>query len=97
GLNCHQVNHIDDADFYVCKMLAQQVYGGECLQCWDVSGTGHHRVRIGSLVIGGPLPDSNSICAMLDGTFHVEPLQCRLLSSNYNVDVVSASKAVVSY
>src|SRR5260370_36870987 len=97
GLNRHQVNHIDDPDLDVRKMLTQQVDGRKRLQCRDISGTGHHDVRIGSLVIGSPLPDSDSIRAMLDATFHIEPLQCRLLSSNDNVDVVSAAGAVISY
>jgi len=34
---------------------------------------------------------------MLDGAFHIEPLERRLLSSNDDVDVVSAAEAMISY
>src|SRR2546428_8986947 len=93
----HQVNHIDDADLDVWKMLAQKVYGGKCLQCWDVSGTGHDHIRLAPVVGRSPLPDSDSIRAMLDRRFHIEPLQRGLLSSNDDVDVVSAAEAMISY
>src|ERR1700682_5427148 len=78
-------------------MLAQQVCGGKRLQGWDISGTGHHRIRLAPLVSRSPLPDSNSTRAMLDRGFQVEPLQPRLLSSNNYIDVVSAAEAVISY
>src|SRR6266702_3108504 len=97
GLNRHQVNHIEDPDLDVRKMLAQEIDRRKRLQCWDISCTGHHRIRFASLVVRGPLPDSDSIRAVLDGRFHIEPLQRRLLSSNDDVDVVPAAEAMISY
>src|SRR6266436_2939295 len=90
GLNRHQVNYIDDSDLDIRKMLAQQVDGRKRLKCRDISGTGHHDIRVASLVVRSPLPNSDAIRAMLDGKSHVEPLERRLLSSNDDVDVVSA-------
>src|SRR5437879_13611992 len=67
GLDGHQVNHIDDPDLDISKVLAQQIDGRKRLERRDISGTGHHHIRIASLVVRSPLPDSDSIRAMLDG------------------------------
>src|ERR1700732_4004669 len=78
-------------------MLAQWIDGRESLECGDISGTSHDPIRLGPLVSRGPLPNSDSVGAMLDGRFHVEPLQRRLLSSNDDVYVVAAAEAVIGY
>src|ERR1700730_4656191 len=78
-------------------MLAQQIDGRQGFERWDISSTGHHHIRFAGLVVRSPLPDSDSNRAMLDGGLHVQPLQCRLLSRNDYVDVVSAVQAMIRH
>ena len=78
-------------------MLPQQVHCRQSFQGWDVSGAGHDGVRLTALVSRGPLPNSDSIRAMRNGRFHIEPLQGRLLSGNDHVYIVPAPKAVVGH
>ena len=64
GLEGHKIDHIDDADSDVREMPAQQIHGRKGLECWDISGTGHHDIGLASPVGRGPLPDPDSVRAM---------------------------------
>src|SRR5690242_18858670 len=55
GLDRHQIDHIDDADFDIREMPPQQVRCRQSFQGWDVSGAGHDGVRLTALVSRGPL------------------------------------------
>ncbi len=97
GLDGHQVNHVDYADFNVGEMLTEQIHGGESFERWNISGAGHHHVGLRPLIIRSPLPNTDSARAMLDGGIHIEKLQCRLLSGDDYVDIVSAAQAVIGH
>jgi len=74
GLQLHEVNDIDHSDLEVGHMLAKDGDGSQDLQRGRVSATGHHHVRVGILVVAGPLPDANPFGAMHHRLLHGEPL-----------------------
>ena len=78
-------------------MLAEQIDCGQSLERGHVAGAGHHDVGLSVLISAGPRPDSNSIGAVLDGSFHVEPLQSRLFARHDHVDVIPAAQAVIGH
>ena len=75
-------------------MAAQQRCGGERLQRWNVSGAGHHHIRIAAIV-AGPFPDARTGGAMADGTFDVESLPGGLFARDDQVDVTAAAQAMI--
>ena len=78
------------------KVLTEQIHGGQRLESWHIASAGHDYVRLTALICTRPGPDSDSVCTVLDGRFHVEPLRRRLLSRHNDVHVVPASQAVIS-
>src|SRR5262249_35607304 len=46
-------------------------------------------------VVAGPLPDAEASLAVLDRLIHRQPLRCRLLAGDDDVDVVPAAQAVI--
>src|ERR1700738_4203319 len=70
-LNGHQVNDIDDADFDVGELLTEQIHGGKSFESWNIAGTGHYHIRLSALIGRSPLPNTDSVCAVLDSRFHV--------------------------
>lgn len=96
-LQRHQVHDIHDADFYVGKILAQQIYCRENFEGGHVAGAGHYHVRFGVLIGAGPGPNADSIRAVLNGRIHVEPLQGGLLASHNHVYVMAAAQAAICH
>jgi isoamylase len=94
GLQGHQIDDIDDADFDVGKMLAQEIDSGQSFQRGDVTGTSHNGVRLGALIVAGPVPNPDAGGAVTDGRGHVQPLQSRLFAGDDDVDIVAAPQAV---
>ncbi len=95
-LQLHQIHNIDHPDFQFGQMLAQDGNGGQNLQRRCVSATGHHYVRFGgSLVVAGPLPDANSLCAMHHRLVHGQPLREGVFARHHDVDVIPAAQAVI--
>jgi len=77
GLQRHQVDDIDHADFDSRKKFAQQLNSRERFERRDVAGAGHHHVRFAALIVAGPLPNTEARRAMSAGGVHVEPLAAR--------------------
>ena len=94
-LELHEVDDIDDADFQVGQMLAQDGDGGQGFEGGHVAAAGHDDVRRGVLVVAGPLPDADALGAMLDGGVHGQPLRRGVFAGNDDVDVMAAAQAVV--
>src|SRR2546421_687552 len=73
----HALQARDAVDYIACEVKSIQIVQDchiEGSRRRALSRTGHHHVRIASLVVRSPLPDSDSIRAMLDGRSHIEPL-----------------------
>ena len=70
-------------------------YGGQGLQGRHVTAAGHHDIGLAAPVVAGPLPDAEASLAVLDRVVHRQPLRCRLLAGDDDVDVVPAAQAVI--
>jgi len=66
GLKLHQIDDVDHPNFQLRQMLPQDGNGRENLERRRVAAAGHHDVRLGVLVVAGPLPDANPLGAMHD-------------------------------
>src|ERR1051325_8957335 len=75
-------------------MLAQNEDRGERLQRWYIASA-HDNVRSSALVVTGPLPDADALGAVLYCGVHRQPLWRRVFARDHDVDVMSASQAVV--
>ena len=91
----HQVHDVDDANFQVRQMLAQDGDGGERLQRGHVATAGHDHIGCSALVVAGPMPDADAFGAMLDGGVHGQPLRRLIFARDHNVDVVAAAQAMI--
>ena len=78
-------------------MRPQDRDGGKRLECRHVPGGGHDEIGLQCVVIARPIPDSDPRRTMPDRGVHVEPLRCRVLARDDNVDVVAAAEAVVHH
>src|SRR5436305_13798884 len=56
-LQCHQVNHINDAPFQLRKMLPENINCGKRLKHRYSSAPGHHHLRLRPLIVARPSPD----------------------------------------
>ena len=64
-LELHEVDDIDHPDFQLGQMLAHNGDGGERLQRGHVATAGHDHVGRNALVVAGPLPDADTLGAVL--------------------------------
>ena len=94
-LKRHQINDVNNADLQLGKVPAENIHGRKRLQCRHLSGASHYNVRFGPLIGARPFPDADSSRRVLDGCIHIEELQCRLLSGDYDVDVIAAPQTVI--
>ena len=94
-LQLHQIDDIDHPDLQIGQMLAQNGNGGQNLQRGRVAAAGHHHVRLGVLVVAGPLPDADAFRAMHDGGVHGQPLREGVFAGHHHVDVMPAAQAVI--
>ena len=96
-LQLHQVDDVDHADPEVGQVFAQDRDGGERLQRGYVPATGHHHIGRHRLVVACPLPDADTLGAVLDGCVHRQPLRRGMFSCNYDIHVMMAAQAVVHH
>jgi len=61
----------------------------------NVAAGGEDDVGLDALVVGGPVPDSETFGAVLDGFFYAEELKMILLVGNDDVYVVATAETVV--
>ncbi len=105
-LEAHQIDDVDDAHLQVREVAPQDVDRGQGLQGRDVAGAGHDHVGHavgccvlgaagGSVVVAGPVPDTDAPGAVGDRRVHRQVVQRRLLARHDDVDVVPAAQAVV--
>ena len=96
-LQLHEVDDVDHPDFQVGKMLTHDRDGSERLQRRHVATAGHHHIRCLALIVACPLPDADTLRAVLDGGVHRQPLRRRMFSRDHDIDVVAAAQAVIHH
>src|SRR5215213_6459238 len=78
------------------RILAKPVCRRDGLKGRDVASAAQHDVGLLTFgYVGCPLPDRRTEREVLDGRVHIEPLELGLLVYGDEVDVVTASEAVV--
>ena len=95
GNQLKEIDHVDESDLELGEVFAQQSSGSKRLHGWYVAARGHDHVGLFPLVVGCPIPDSDTFGTVLDGSIHVEVLKMLLLICHDNVDVVAASETVI--
>src|SRR6266508_2758727 len=94
-LKRHQINYVDDANLLIRKVLQKNIYRSECFKRGHVPGTSQGHIRLGSLVVAGPFPYTNSLRTMLDCGIHVEILQRGLLVGTHPLHVAPHAPAMM--
>ena len=94
-LQLHEIHHVDHSDSQFGQMGAKDGHGRQDLQSGRVSAAGHHHVRLGILVVAGPLPDADALRAVRDRRVYGQPLGHGMLPGNHDVDVMPAAQAVI--
>lgn len=54
GLEPHEVDNVDDANFLLGQMLAHDGTGGQRFQLGHIAATGHDHIGRGTLIVAGP-------------------------------------------
>ena len=70
GLELHQIDDVDDADFQIGEGFAEDRDGGEDFERGDVAGAGHDDIGLGAAVVAGPFPDADAFGAVANGGVH---------------------------
>ena len=95
GLQPHEIDDVDHADFQIGQMLTQDRHGSQDLQRGRVAAAGHHHVRFAALIVAGPLPDADSFGAMHNRLFHGQPLRQCMFAGHDHVHIVPAAQTVI--
>ena len=79
GLQFEKIHHVDETNLYVGELFPQQHCRGQRLLGRYVAGGGHHDIGFDTLVVTGPVPNTDALGAMLDSRIHIQVLQVQLL------------------
>ena len=77
------------------QLLAQDADGGQRFQRGRVAAAGHDRIRLLALIVGGPAPDADALCAVLHRLLHGQPLLAWVFAGHNDIHIVAALDAVV--
>src|SRR5208337_3541626 len=66
-----EIHDVDETDFYVGELFAQQYGRGQRLLSRNVAGRGHYQIGFHALVVAGPVPDADALGAVLDRGVHI--------------------------
>ena len=91
----HQVNYVDNADLQFRKCVTQDCYSCKSLKCRCVAAACHYEVRLLSLIVACPVPDTDTLCTVFYSLLHCQPLLSRMLGSYDYVYIISASDTVI--
>ena len=87
-LELEQVNNVDESDLDLRQVLTHDGNSSESLESRGITAASENNVRLFALVVGSPLPDAYTLCAVLNSLLHGEPLGTGMLGSYHNVYIV---------
>src|SRR5208337_3505694 len=96
-LQLEQVNHVDKPDFQVREPFPEQCCRRQRFLSWYVARCSKHNIRLLTLIVTGPIPDSNAFGAVANSSINVQVLQMALFVRDNYVDVVFRAQAVIGY
>ena len=91
------IHHVHHPDLQLWQLLPQDRHRRQRLQSGRVAAAGHDHVRLLPLVVGGPVPDTDALGAVLHRLVHGEPLGAGMLAGHHDVHIVPALDAVVEH
>src|ERR1700730_17232973 len=95
GLQFHEIDDVVHPDLQVRQMLPQDGDRGERLEGRYITGARHHDVGVRVVLVASPLPDADALRAVFYGGIHREPRRSWVFARNDEIDIVSASQAVI--
>ena len=91
-----EVDDVNEADFEIWQMLSKKSSCGQGLFRDDIATRCHYDVWLCTLVVRGPLPNTDAFGAMAYGVLHIQILEMVLLICHDHIDVIFRTQAVVS-
>jgi len=95
GNQLEEIDDVDESDFEVWEEFPEESDSCERLVGWYVSAGCHYDIGFLALVIGCPVPDTETLGAVLNGLLHVEELEMVLLIGDDDIYVVGTAKTMV--
>lgn len=88
GDKLEEIDDVNKSDLEFGKELSEESGGSERLLGRNITAGCHDEIWLLSVVVGGEVPDTETLGAMGNGFLHVEELEMVLLIGNDDVDVV---------
>src|ERR1035441_6289986 len=96
-LQLEQVNNVDKSDFQVRKPFSEQGSGGQCFLGGDITRCSKDNIRFLTIIITGPIPDTDALCAVGNSGINIQVLQVALFVRDNDVDVIFRSQTMIGY
>src|SRR5208337_484708 len=96
-LQLEQVNHVNESDSQVRESFPKQCRRSQCFLGRDVAGCCKDHIGFVTFIIAGPIPDTDTLCAMRNGSVNIQVLQVALLVRDNDVDVVLRAQTMIGY
>src|SRR5208282_5023688 len=90
-LQLEQINNVDKSDFQVGKPFSEQRSGGQCFLGGNITRSSKNNIGFLAIIITGPIPDTDALCAVGNGSINTQVLQVALFVRDNDVDVVFRS------
>jgi hypothetical protein len=95
GDELEEIDNVDESDLELWEVLAEKSSGSEGFLGGDITAGSHDEIRLLTVVVGCPIPDSDTLGAVSNGLLHREELEMLLLVCNNDVDVVGGTEAMI--
>src|ERR1019366_9156141 len=96
-LQLEQVNNVDKSDLQVREPFSEQRSGGQCFLSGNITRSCKNNIGFLAIIITRPIPDTDALCAVGDGSINIQVLQVALFVRDNDVDVVFRSQAMIGY
>src|ERR1035438_4246632 len=96
-LQLEQVHYVNESNFHVRESFPEQCRRGQCFLGWDITRGSKNNIRFLAFIITGPIPDTDTLCAVRNGSFNIQVLQMALFVRDNDVDVVFRAQAMICY
>src|ERR1700690_4494093 len=96
-LQLEQVNHVNESDFQVREPFPEQCRRGQCFLGGDIARGSKNYIGFLAFIITGPIPDTDTLCAVRKGIINIQVLQMLLFVQDNDVDVVFRAQAMIGY
>ena len=94
-LKLEEIDYVDETDLDLGQFCIQDGNCCKSLKGRGLTCAGKYDIGFLALIVGSPIPDADTLRAMLNCFCHGQPLRTRVLGSNDHVHIVAAADAVV--